>query len=100
MTVHTARCPPKFGGNVVLMRTMCRPLSGVCEMRTLLNFYYDGLRLVPLRGLSDPVRLLAEALEEIAIKLQAELDNPLTSERRRAEILERLALLRSISAGR
>jgi hypothetical protein len=73
-------------------------LSEVCEMRTLLEYYYDGLRLVPMRGLSDPVRLLAEAVDEIAIKLQAELDNPATSERRRAEIVERIALLTSALA--
>jgi hypothetical protein len=70
----------------------------VCEMKTLLTYDYDGLRLVSLRDLSDPVRLLAEAVEEIAIKLRAELDKSLTSERRRIEIVERLALLKSTLA--
>jgi hypothetical protein len=70
----------------------------ICEMKTLLDRDYDGLRLVPLRGLGDPVRLFAVAVDEIAIKLQAELDKSITSERRRAEILERLALLRSTLA--
>jgi hypothetical protein len=69
--------------------------KGGSQMKTLLDKPYGTLRLVPLRGLDDPVRPLPQVVEEIATKLRVELDDPLTSLRRREDILERFAILRS-----
>jgi hypothetical protein len=70
--------------------------KGGSKMKTLLDSCYGALRLVPLLGLEDPVRPLPRAIEEIATKLRMEFNDPLTSSRRREEILERFALLRSV----
>jgi hypothetical protein len=64
-------------------------------MKTLLDKSYGPVRLVPLRGLDDPVRPLSQAVEEIATELHVELNDPLTSLRRREDSLERFAILRS-----
>jgi hypothetical protein len=52
-----------------------------------------------LRGLQDPVRTLAQAVADITANLEGEFDAPATSHLRRAEIAERLALLRAALTG-
>jgi len=49
-----------------------------------------------LRGLQDPVRTLAQAVADITANLEGEFDAPATSHLRRAEIAERLVLLRTV----
>jgi hypothetical protein len=50
-----------------------------------------------LRGLYDGVRPLPQAIADVTVQLESEFNAPDTSLRRRTEIIERLALLRSIS---
>jgi hypothetical protein len=50
-----------------------------------------------LRGLRDPVRSLADAVEDIAADLKAEAEALGTSPQRRAEIGVRLLLVRSVA---
>jgi hypothetical protein len=51
---------------------------------------------VARRGLRDPVRALPEAIAEITARLKREFDTPETSLLRRAEIIERIALVRAV----
>lgn len=55
-----------------------------------------GASGVVLRNLWDPVRNLADAVRDMTANLEAEFDAPHTSTLRRAEIIERLAAVRSL----
>jgi hypothetical protein len=52
---------------------------------------------ISLRDLSDPIRELTDAIRDITANLKAEFEAPRTSQRRRAEITARVALLKSIA---
>lgn len=66
---------------------MTRPLGASSEPTTV-------------RRLSDPVRSLQDALMDITNNLQAELSTQNLSERRRAEICDRLRLIQTVAAPR
>ena len=50
-----------------------------------------------VRTLGDPIRTLAEALEDVSQKVLRELNNPTTAPARRTQLHDRLALVRSVA---
>ena len=82
---------PAFSPSAAALRKSASRHGGRCDGQ-----HGQGVWSPVLRNLWDPVRSLGEAIEDMTAKLKAEFDAPYTSRLRRAQIIERLAVLNSV----